>query len=144
VALPRTDELLARVPLFSGLSRKGLRELSNLATRLNLPAGHELTRQGALGNEFIIVLDGTVDVTIDGAVINSCGAGDFFGEISLLDNRPRTATVVATSDVVVDVIARPEFSAFLADQPEIAAELRDVMAHRLAEDEALLGEQTGD
>ena len=70
-----TDELLARVPLFSGLSKKDLREVSNLTTRLDLPAGHELMHQGGLGREFVIVLEGTVDVVIDGEIVAQCGAG---------------------------------------------------------------------
>jgi CRP-like cAMP-binding protein len=142
MALPKTDELLARIPLFAGLSKKGLREVSSLATRLNLSEGRELTHQGGPGNEFIVVIVGTVDVIIDGKVVTTCGAGDFFGEIALLEGRRRTATVVAKTDVVVDVIGRPEFSALLADQPQIETQLRDVMAQRLAEDEARQGEDT--
>ncbi len=57
-----TDERLARVPLFAGLSKKDLKKVSSLATRLDLPVGKELTHQGATGNEFLVVLDGEVDV----------------------------------------------------------------------------------
>jgi CRP/FNR family cyclic AMP-dependent transcriptional regulator len=134
-----TDELLSRVPLFSDLSKKDLREISNLTTRLELPAGHELMHQGGLGREFVIVLEGTVDVVIDGAVVAQCGAGDFFGEIALLEGQPRNASVVARDDVVVDVIGRGEFSSLLDDRPEIEKKVRAAMAQRLADDAKLQG-----
>jgi CRP/FNR family cyclic AMP-dependent transcriptional regulator len=144
MARKTTDELLAQVPLFAGLSKKDLREVSGSATRLNLSEGRELTHQGGRGYEFIVVLEGTVDVLIDGNLVATCGAGDFFGEMALLEDRPRTATVVAKTDVIVDVIGRPEFAVLLADHPQIDAQLRAAMDRRLAEDEALLGGATSD
>ncbi len=122
-----TDELLAKVPLFEGLSSKQLREVSNLTTRMNIRAGRHLTEQGAFGQEFLIVIDGSVDVIIDDVVVASLGAGQFFGEIALLEDRPRTATVVATSDVTVDIIGRREFADMLEVQPQIAERLRQAM-----------------
>jgi len=139
-----TEELLAQVPLFAGLSKKDLQEVSSLATRLNLSEGRELTHQGGRGYEFVVVLEGTVDVLIDGKVVATCGAGDFFGEMALLEHRPRSATVIAKTDVAIDVIGRPEFSVLLEDHPEIEKQLRAAMERRLAEDEALLGGTTTD
>jgi CRP/FNR family transcriptional regulator, cyclic AMP receptor protein len=144
MARKTTDELLAQVPLFAGLSKKDLQEISGLATRLNLSEGRELTHQGGRGYEFVVVLEGTVDVLIDGKVVATCGAGDFFGEVALLEDRPRTATVVAKTDVTVDVIGRPEFLVLLEDHPQIDKQLRAAMERRLAEDEALLGGATSD
>jgi CRP-like cAMP-binding protein len=138
----RTDDVLAGVPLFAGLSKHDLRAVSTLTTRLNLPAGRELTRQGAPGHEFLIVLEGEVDVVIDGQVVAQCGAGDFFGEIALLEGRPRNATVVARTDVVVEVIGRSEFSVLLEDRPEIAEKVRVAMAQRLAADAAIANRST--
>lgn len=135
MALRTTDELLAEVPLFAGLSGKDLKRVSNLATRLELPEGRELTHQGGIGREFIIVLDGTVDVLIDGEVVNTCTAGSCFGEIALLSDRPRTATVLARSAVIVDVIGRKEFSTLLHEQPTIADKLEEAMAAHLAADD---------
>jgi CRP-like cAMP-binding protein len=131
-----TDELLARVPLFDGLSKRELAEIANLATRLDLPAGRELTREGSTGQEFIIVLDGDVEVRIDGDVVATPAAGQCYGEIALLTDRPRTATVVARTDVTVEVIGRREFAALLATQPGIEVQLRQAMADHLAADEA--------
>jgi len=140
MATRTAEELLAGVPLFAGLSKKDLSEVSSLATRLNLGAGAELMHQEAIGREFIIVLDGIVDVLIDGEVVATCGAGSFFGEIALLEDRQRVATVVAKTDVVVDVISPSEFSTLLADHPSIGDELRAAMTERLAENAARGGE----
>jgi len=129
-----TDELLGQVPLFCHLSKRGLREVSNLATRLRIEQGRALTHQGAVGREFIIVLEGTVEVSIDGAVVATCGAGECFGEIALLDHRRQTATVTATSDVVVDVLARQDLTTLLERHHDIADALRRTVEWRLAMD----------
>ncbi|MFO7591732.1 MAG: cyclic nucleotide-binding domain-containing protein [Acidimicrobiia bacterium] len=130
-----TDERLAQIPLFAGLSKKELAAVSGLATRLDLPAGKELTKQGETGNEFLIILDGEVDVIIDGNVVATRGSGDYFGEIALLSERPRTATVVAKTPIAIEVIGRREFRALVDDQPAIEAQLRAVMAERLDADD---------
>ena len=135
MAMKTTDQMLAEVPLFAGLSKKDLRRVSSVATRLELAEGRELTRQGGIGHEFVIVLVGTVDVLIDGELVNTCHAGSCFGEIALLSDRRRTATVRAKTDVVVDVIGRSEFTTLLEDQPGIAEQLRRVMEEHLAKDQ---------
>jgi len=127
------DEQLAEVPLFAGLSGADLRQVGSLATRVNVPAGAKLAHQGKAGREFLVVLDGTVDVVIDDEVVATCGAGEFFGEIALLEHGTRTATVVATTDCVVDVINQAEFATLLADHPGIAEALRRTRAERLSE-----------
>jgi CRP/FNR family transcriptional regulator, cyclic AMP receptor protein len=127
------DERLAEIPLFAGLSKKELRRISGLATRLEEPAGKVLTKEGQQGYEFIIVLEGEVEVRQGGQVIAKRGAGDYFGEIALLDNRPRTATVVATTPVVIEVIERREFLGLVAEVPEIAQAIMATMAQRLGE-----------
>jgi CRP/FNR family cyclic AMP-dependent transcriptional regulator len=131
---PTTDELLAQVPLFAGLKKKELKQISRLATRLDLPAGKELTQQGKAGNEFLVVLKGDVDVLIDGKVVATRGAGDYFGEIALLQDRPRTATVVAKTPVSLDVIGRGEFKTLITDKPKIAEQILATVAQRLDED----------
>ena len=130
-----SDEILAQVPLFAGLSKSDLREVASLATRLDLTAGSELTHQGEMGGEFIVVLDGTVDVVIDGEVVATCGPRDYFGEIALLEGRERTATVVAKTRVAVNVIGRREFLTLLSEFPQIDAQLRGAVQARLAENE---------
>jgi CRP-like cAMP-binding protein len=129
----RIEQRLKEVPLFAGLSSKELKEIAQLATYLEEPAGTALTAQGAPGNEFIIVLDGEVEVVKDGTVIAQRGPGDYFGEIALLDDRPRTATVVAKTPVAIEVISRREFNGMLAEVPELAGKLMTTMAQRLAD-----------
>lgn len=132
----KTEEWLAKVPLFNGLSKKQLRAVSSLATRLDEPAGTQLTKEGHVGNEFIIVLEGEIEVRRGDEVVATRGPGSYVGEIALLDNRPRTATVVAKTPVVIEVIGRREFRTLLADAPELQQEIMSTMAQRLAELEA--------
>jgi CRP/FNR family cyclic AMP-dependent transcriptional regulator len=132
----KTEEWLAKVPLFNGLSKKQLREVSSLTTQLNEPAGTELTKEGRIGNEFIIVLEGEIEIRRGDDVVATRGPGSYVGEIALLDNRPRTATVVAKTPVVIEVIGRREFRSLLADAPELQQEIMTTMAQRLAELEA--------
>ena len=127
-----TDERLARIPLFEGLSKKQLSQVSRLMTPLDLKAGKVIARQGEVGREFLILLEGQVEVARDGKIIAVRGAGDFIGEIALLDNRPRTATVTARTDVVVEVLNRGEFASLLAEAPELSAQVMATMARRLA------------
>jgi CRP/FNR family cyclic AMP-dependent transcriptional regulator len=140
MAAKTIDELLAGVPLFAGLSKSDLRKVGSLASRVNIPTGSKLAHQGKVGREFLVVLDGTVDVLIDGEVVATCGAGEFFGEIALLEHGERTATVVATTDVVVDVINQAEFSTLLDDHPEIGDTLRVAMEQRLSDNAAHQGD----
>lgn len=137
MAAKTIDQQLAGVPLFAGLSSKDLRAVGSLATRVQVPAGAKLAHQGKPGREFLIVLDGTVEVRIDAEVVATCGAGEFFGEIALLEHGARTASVVATTDVVVDVINRAEFATLVADHPQIGDVLRAAMAKRLADNASL-------
>jgi CRP/FNR family transcriptional regulator, cyclic AMP receptor protein len=127
------DERLARVPLFAGLSKEQLRQIGSLMTRLDVGAGTVLARQGDVGREFVILLEGEVDVVHDGKVVSTRGAGDYVGEIALLDNRPRTATVTAKTDVVAEVLNRAEFSSLLATSPDLSNEVMATMARRLGE-----------
>jgi CRP/FNR family cyclic AMP-dependent transcriptional regulator len=131
-----TETKLARVPLFSGLTKHQLSRIGNLMTTLSEPAGKVLTREGETGREFIIVLDGEVEVRRGDHVLTTRDAGEFFGEIALLDNRPRTATVVAKTPVTIEVLNRAEFSSLLAEVPELSAQIMATMAQRLSELEA--------
>jgi len=127
------DEQLAAVPLFEGLSKKQLRRISSLMTRIDRPAGQVLTTEGQQGYEFFIVLEGEVEVRQGDRVIATRRPGDYVGEIALLDRRPRTATVVATTPVSVEVLSRSEFVSLLAEVPELSAQVMATMAQRLVD-----------
>ena len=127
------DKRLADVPLFEGLSKKELRLISRLATYVKEPAGAVLTKEGMTGREFFIVLDGWIEVYHDGRIIADYGPGYVFGEIALIDDRPRTATVIAKTPVTLDVIAQREFWAMLDQVPKLSKKLLKVVGRRLAD-----------
>ena len=125
-------ELLRRVPLFANCSKRELAAIGGIADEIDLREGKELTRQGAPGREFFVVIEGTADVMKDGQKVNSLGSGDFFGEIALVHHGPRTATVTATSPVRALVITERNFKRLLNEQPEIQSKVMVALAERLA------------
>lgn len=129
------DERLAKVPLFAGLDKKHLQQVSSLVTQIDVKEGKDLTREGEHGNEFIIVLEGEAEVKVGDTVVATRGPGDYFGEIALIANRPRTATVTAKTPMKIEVIGRREFQTMLHDNPGIATELLGIAADRLSEND---------
>lgn len=128
-------DLLRSLPLFSACSRRELEAIAAVTDELQLPAGHVLMKQGAVGRELVVVVDGELDVTRGDTAIASRGAGDFVGELALVTHRPRTATVVAATDVRVLVINGPDFERLVRDVPTIALKVLAVVGERLpAED----------
>ncbi|MBA2297062.1 MAG: cyclic nucleotide-binding domain-containing protein [Actinobacteria bacterium] len=124
-------ELMRQVPLFAGCSKRELAEIAQLADELDLPSGRELIRQGERGREFFVLADGTVEVSRDGES-SALGAGDFFGEIALVSDVPRTATVTSTSPVRLLVITDRAFRNVLERSPGIQLKVLDALARRLA------------
>jgi CRP/FNR family transcriptional regulator, cyclic AMP receptor protein len=129
----RIDDQLAAVPLFEGLPRKQLRRISSLMTRIDRPTGQVLITEGQTGCEFFIVLEGEVEVRQGDRLVATRRAGEYVGEIALLDRRPRTATVVATTPVSVEVLSQREFVSLLAQAPELSEHILATMAQRLAD-----------
>ena len=129
--------LIKSAPLFSECSRKHLNEIAEIADEIDLREGKELTTEGRPGREFFVLIDGTADVKRGNRRINQMGAGDFFGEISLITQRPRTATVVATSPVRALVITDRSFRQLLEHQPEIQGKVMSAVAARLGPEENL-------
>ena len=125
-------ELLKRTPLFANCSKKELAAIGGVADEIDLREGKELTRQGAPGREFFVLIEGTADVVKDGQKINSLEGGDFFGEIALVHHAPRTATVTATSPVRTLVITERNFRRLLDQSPEIQRKVMVALAERLA------------
>ena len=125
-------ELIRRAPLFARCSRRELAEIASIADEIDIPAGKELTREGATGREFFVLLDGTADVKKNGRPINRLSAGDFFGEIALVSRVPRTATVVATSPLRVLVITDRAFRSLLDQSPQLQTKVMQALADRLA------------
>jgi len=125
-------ELLKKVPLFSRLDKKALQDVGHIADELDLPAGKEMATEGDRGREFFVLLDGEAEVTRRGSRINTMKQGDFFGEIALVTKMPRTASVVATTDVRVLVITERAFDALLKKSPEVGRSVAEALAERVA------------
>jgi CRP/FNR family transcriptional regulator, cyclic AMP receptor protein len=123
--------MLTTVPLFSGCSKKELKTIATLADEIDLRKGKVLTRQGAPGREFFVLLEGTVEVVRDGKRVATLGKGDFFGELALISNIPRTATVTATSPIRTLVVFGRDFRRLLQEDPGIATKVLGVMAERM-------------
>ena len=128
-------DALAKAPLFAALSRQELGELAKATEDLEVEEGKTLTREGDLGREFFVIVDGDVSVTQDGNEIRRLGPGDFFGEIALIyDNARRTATVTAASPLRFFVLTRQSFRSLLEHQPEIEEKVMAALEERLAVD----------
>ena len=132
MAAHSVEDRLASVPLFASLSKKHLRALAGLVTPVEVREGREFMQEGEEGREFFVVISGEAEIRHGGAVIAVRGPGDFFGEIALLLDRPRTATVVARTDMSLEVIERRDFKTFLSDHPELYEPLLAAAAERVS------------
>ena len=122
---------LARVPLFAGLSKKHLNHLASLATVVAIDEGRVLASEGDPGREFVVILAGDAEVRRDGEVVARGSTGDFFGEIALLLDKPRTASVVAASPMTIAVIEARDFKAMLRESPELYEPLIKAIGERI-------------
>lgn len=138
--LRRSDRLdaLAKVPLFSGLSRRHLGMIARHADEVKLDAGKVLARQGEHGLEFLLLVDGSARVERNGKLITRLGAGNFFGEMSLIDGKPRTATVIAETPAVLLVVHRRVFGHLLDTVPGLQKKVLLTLCERLREADAIL------
>jgi CRP-like cAMP-binding protein len=128
-----SNDRLAKIPLFQNLSAKQLAAVDALVTTIDVAADRELIRQGEPGREFVVVVDGEAEVRRNGEVIAIRGPGTFFGEMALLLDRPRNASVVAATDMTIEVIDRQDFRRLLEEFPDLHAPLLEATAQRLAE-----------
>jgi CRP/FNR family cyclic AMP-dependent transcriptional regulator len=124
-------DLIARVPLFAGLSKRELGQVASIADEIDLPADKLLIREGERGREFFVLLEGEAEVKRKGRKLATRRAGDFFGEIALVSNVPRTATVRTREPVRALVIRDVEFRALLQKAPAIAVKVLQAVADRL-------------
>jgi CRP/FNR family cyclic AMP-dependent transcriptional regulator len=112
---------LKGVPFFSGLSKHELDAVAREVDELDFPAGRVLIRQGEFGHEFFVIVEGAAEVLQGDAVIAQMGPGDFFGELALLDEDKRTATVTATSPMSLIVMTRSSFRSLDRTDPGVHA-----------------------
>ena len=126
-------ETLPNIELFAELSKKELRNIAALMTPIRVKTGRVLTEEGAPGREFMIIIEGTATVKRKGRVLARLGPGDFFGELAIVAGVPRTATVIADTDMVIETLNRREFSSLLDESPRIAKKILVGAVRRLHE-----------
>ena len=112
--------VLGAVPLFEGLSKKQLKKVADLAEVAAFMKGATIVEQGIVGDSFYIVLTGQAKVVANGRTVNHLLPGDHFGEISLLDGGPRSASVVSETEMTLVLITQKQFFAMLAKDPEVS------------------------
>lgn len=126
-------ELIRKVPLFSQCTKKELAEVAHIADEIDLPAGKELMREGERGREFFVLLDGSADVRRKQRKVAEMKAGDFFGEIALVSDAPRTATVTTSGPARALVVVDRDFRTLLRHSPGIQLKVLQALADRLAD-----------
>src|SRR5215207_2852448 len=127
-------ELISRAPLFENCSKRELSEIASIADEIDLPEGKVLMREGESGREFVVLLEGSVDVTRTGRKLATRGAGEFLGEIALVSNVPRTATVTTASAVRALVVTDRAFRELMRRMPSIQLKVLEALADRVTHD----------
>jgi CRP-like cAMP-binding protein len=119
------------VPLFSGFNEDELRRVAELSRVVELPAGTLVTQMGEPGDSFFILIDGTVEVRTPVGAGSELHPGDFFGEMSLLDGEPRSATIVATTDLRLLIVDRTHFWRLLDETPDLVGRILTILSRRV-------------
>jgi CRP/FNR family cyclic AMP-dependent transcriptional regulator len=135
---PMADELvesLKRVPIFAGVRDKDLERLVKAMRESRFNEGEAITTEGHSGVGFFLIEHGNATVSLRGEIVRTLGPGDHFGEIALIDEGPRSATVTATTDLRCRGLAAWEFKAFVQEHPEVAWPLLETLASRLRDAE---------
>jgi CRP-like cAMP-binding protein len=124
-------ELLKQVPLFSRCNKKQLAAIATLADLIDVPAGKLLVREGSLGRDFMVIVEGAVDVSRQGHKINVLGPGDFIGEMALISGAPRNATVTTTRPSSLLVVTERQFWDLLEQTPGMQMSVIKALGERL-------------
>lgn len=122
---------LQRVPLFSGFDEAELRRVADLSRIVEVSTGTAVTQIGEPGESFFVIIDGTVAVRTPVGAGSQLHPGDFFGEMSLLDGEPRSATIVATTDLRLLVVDRSHFWRLLDETPDVIRRMLTILSRRV-------------
>ena len=128
-------ELLKRVPLFAGVKNRDLGRLAKVMSERTFAEGEAITTEGESGIGFFVIEDGNATVTLKGEILRTVGPGEHIGEIALIDEGPRSATVTASTDLRCRGLAAWEFKSFVQEHPEVAWPLLETLASRLRDAE---------
>jgi len=135
VSLNEEVELLRKIPLFANIEPSKLKLLAFTSERLTFGAGQELFHQGDVGDKAYIIVNGDADVVVDSPggplVVAKLAKNDLVGEIAILINVPRTATVLAANELTTLAISKDQFFEMIAEFPDMAVEIMRELAHRL-------------
>ena len=131
-----SNEMLSQVPLFAGLEPRDLDRIGDSCKQRNFAAGDTIASEGSSGAGFFVIGDGTAKVTVHGEERATLGPGQYFGEIALLDEGARTATVTAETDMTTYAMTFWEFRPIVETDARIAWKLVQALAHRLREADA--------
>ncbi len=126
-------EALRRAPLFEGLSKKELGQLARVSEDMEIPAGTALCKEGDIGHEFFVIVDGKVEITRNGRKVAMRGSGEFVGEIALLEQTPRMATVTAKTPLRLFVLTRRDFRHLVEENPSVERKVLRALARRVVE-----------
>jgi CRP/FNR family cyclic AMP-dependent transcriptional regulator len=129
------NELIAQIPLFAGLDKKELKSVAGALKDRSFKDGSAVVEEGATGVGFFVIESGTASVTVGGREVRTLGPGDHFGEIALIADTPRTATITATSDLVCYGMTPWDFRGIVESKGKIAWKLMQTLARRLTEAE---------
>lgn len=127
----RRTGLLAAAPLFVAVDATGLEQIAERAVEVAFTDGHVIARQGEVGTGFFMIASGGARVVRDGQTIATLGPGDFFGELSVLDGRPRVAQVIAQGETTCLALATWDLEAIIGEQPSVGLALLRGLAERL-------------
>lgn len=130
------EDTLARVPMFSGIKPKELKKLGKRMTERSFNEGDEITREGESGIGFFVIEEGNASVSVAGEIVRTLGPGEHFGEIALIDSGPRSATIVAGTDLRCRGMSAWEFRPFVEEHPEVAWALLETLVGRLRDAQA--------
>lgn len=128
---------LTTIWLFSSCSSSELRKIRSSLDEVTVPPGKMLVEEGRIGMEFFLIVSGTAAVTREGKKVATLEAGSHFGELALLDRRPRSASVVSETDMDLLVLSQRQFNSLLTSVPTISRKMLAAMANRLREADAL-------
>ena len=127
----RKIELLGAMPLFEGLDADDLGGVADRTVEVDYGQGGVIVREGEIGTGFFVIVSGQVRVVRDGETVSTLGPGEFFGELSVLDHRPRNAQVAAVGPTTCLALASWDLEGVITDQPRVALSMLRVLATRL-------------
>jgi CRP/FNR family cyclic AMP-dependent transcriptional regulator len=129
-------DTVSGVPLFQGVKPKELKKLVARMQERSFGEGDTITTEGKTGIGFFVIEEGNATVSIDGKIVRTLGPSDYFGEIALIDSGPRSATIIATTDLRCQGLTAWEFRPFIEEHPEVAWPMLETLASRLREAES--------